>query len=122
MVGVVRLPNVPISNGTRSVSPIISVDRPGRDAQFLGHGLSERGANVLPNFHLAGANRDFAFLVEVQPCGDVLRQRFTGPATGAAGFLPGKKTIAEAEDHDAAAHEFEKIAPSAVQSGKSAAL
>ena len=90
---------------------MISWIDPGATLQLLGHGLRERGANVLPHFHLAGANGDFALLAEVQPRIDILRQRFTGPSADAAGFLPGKKGITKAEDHDAAAQELEEIAP-----------
>ena len=48
MDGVVRLPNVPMSYGVRSVSPITRRIDAERRAQLVGHGLRERRAAFWP--------------------------------------------------------------------------
>ena len=111
MVGVVRLPNVPMSKGTRPVSPISNWTERRRHAQFLGHSLRQRRANVLPHFHLARADRDFAAFIDVQPGGKVLGKGFVEAAASAAGFLRVKESIEQAENHDAAAQNLEEITP-----------
>ena len=67
MSGVERLPNVPMSKGVRSVSPITSRIVAERRAQLLRDGLRERRADVLAELDLAGEDGDAAVLRDVEP-------------------------------------------------------
>ena len=79
MVGVVRLPNVPMSNGVSWVSPITIWILAHGDMQFFGDALAERCPYVLPDFHLAGIDRHYAIFSKVQPGSDFFWERFVRP-------------------------------------------
>ena len=78
MRGVVPLPDVPPSNGTRSRVGHDQTNALDRRVQFFRHDLRKRGADVLADLHLAGIDRDQAVLADVQPGADFLRR---GPAS-----------------------------------------
>ena len=124
MSGVVRLPNVPMSNGVNCVSAMtIWIDSIG-DVQLLGDGLGQRGPDVLADLGLAGVDRDLAVLADVQPGADVLRAR---TAAAAAAPTPAARLlrlgvvgvpIQQVEDEDAAAHRLEEVAAIELERGR----
>ena len=104
MSGVVRLPNVPTSNGSRPVSAMtMRIDADG-DAQLLGHRLRERRADVLADLDLAGVDGDRAVLADVQPGADLLRASRRRRRRAAAGLL-GARPVGRASSDDEAAAE-----------------
>ena len=77
-------------------------DRGDRHLQFLGDGLRERRADVLPHFGLAGEDRDLAGWRDVQPRVDVGGERLAA-SPRAARLLPFEAR--RHEQHDEAARE-----------------
>ena len=84
MAGVVRLPNVPASKGTECGVAHDQADRFDRHAQLVGHGLGERGPDVLADLGLARVGGHRAVLGDVQPRADLARRRHHLRARGAA--------------------------------------
>lgn len=71
-----------------------------RHAEFFGDGLSERSADVLADFNLAGEDFDVAVGVDMQPRADVCGQ-LVGAGT-APGFLRPRRHRGEAYEQTAA--------------------
>ena len=82
IVGVVRLPNVPASNGVSCRVGHDHADGLEGNAQLVGDGLRELGANVLADLDFAGEDGDAAVFADVQPCGDVVGELFAMEAAG----------------------------------------
>ncbi len=83
----------------------------GRNAQFVGNGLGERGSNILPDLSLAGECRDASIGRDVQPSGDVLREIFAGWAMLCATRLLGEAVDVQSQkDEKSAAERFQKAA------------
>ena len=115
MSGVVRLPNVPMSNGVNCVSAMTMWIELDRRVQLLGDGLGQRGADVLADLGLAGEDRDLAVLADVQPGADVLGRGAAAepPPPTAAGLLRrgfGGVPVQQVEDEDAAAQRLQEVA------------
>ena len=85
MIGVVRLPNVPMSNGVSAVSAMTIVIEPIGNAQLLGHDLRQRRADVLADLGLAGEDGDASVFADVEPGRDVAGHGVAAPR--ASGFL-----------------------------------
>ncbi len=93
IVGVVRLPNVPISNGVSCVSPITISILFDRNMKLFGNRLAQRGPDVLSHLCFPGIDGDPPVFSKVQPGPNffgqivplVLRLRPT-PAPPLAGF------------------------------------
>ena len=96
--GIERLPNVPMSNGHRSVSPITSLHRVDRYPQLAGDEQAERGPVVLSDVDLAGERGDEAVGPDVDP-------RIAGRGPGS--FL--LRTGVE-HDHDPVGEHVEMVA------------
>ena len=110
----VRLPNVPASNGLTSVSPITRrIDETGT-CNSSSDCLRQRGANVLAHLNFACVDRNRAIFVDVYPRTDLLRQLSIKSTTGFALALWGlgqQVTQAALSTRDAAAKYLHELAP-----------
>ena len=82
-----------------------------RHAQLLGHHLRQRRAQVLADLHLAGVGRDLAVRADVQPGADLRRHVAAKTAPAAPPRLLSGSLFHEAEHDQAAACDFEEVAP-----------
>ena len=103
IAGVVRLPKVPASKGTRAVSAMTRRTDAGGSAQLLGDDLGQRRADVLADLDLAGVDGDRAVLGDVQPGADLAGRRPLAAAPPAPPDSCAAASRQQAEDDQPAA-------------------
>jgi hypothetical protein len=79
-------------------------------AQFVGDGLGQGGAGVLPNLDFAGEGGHGTVFADVQPGADFVGKLGRLQARAGRGFLQRESVFANREHGDAGAHKFEEIA------------